>query len=251
MAIIPRIINALANRVSFGPGDRRQLIETVLRQLPEATYWRLQEQGFAPGGIVDIGAHEGNWTRTIRGIFPAPQILMIEAREEQECALRQLSSEMPRVNYIISLLGREPLNSVPFHVNGTGSSIFSERSDATQAIRTISMRTLDEVLLKFESLVEPLFLKLDIQGAELECLQGAKATLLKAEVVQLEVALLNYNEGGPNSAETISFMSDHGFAMFDIAGFVRPNGVNLVQVDIIFVRRHSCLRPDFFNFNKR
>jgi hypothetical protein len=47
--------------------------------------------------------------------------------------------------------------------------------------------------------------------AELECLRGGEATLAMAEVVQLEVALLNYNEGAPLAAETIAFMDGHGF----------------------------------------
>lgn len=248
MTILHKIINATANRLSLGPRNKRDLMDTVLQQLPQAAYWRLREQGFAPGGIVDIGAHEGNWTRMIRGIFPAPAILMIEAREEQEPTLQHACKEISSVEYVIALLGRESNASVPFQVNGTGSSMFAERSDAPRAPRTISMRTLDDVFAKSVQLAEPLFLKLDIQGAELECLRGGKSTLAKAEVVQLEVALLNYNEGAPQAAEVISFMDSHDFAMFDISGFVRPNGVNLVQVDIIFVKNSSRLRPDFFRF---
>jgi FkbM family methyltransferase len=173
---------------------------------------------------------------------------MIEAREEQKPTLQHVCKEILGVEYVIALLGRAQNASVPFHISGTGSSIFAECSDTPRASRTIPMRTLDDVLLKSERLSEPLFLKLDIQGAELECLRGGEATLAKAEVVQLEVALLNYNEGAPQAAEIISFMDSHDFAMFDIAGFVRPNGINLVQVDIIFVRKNSRLRPDFFRF---
>jgi hypothetical protein len=105
------------------------------------------------------------------------------------------------------------------------------------------------VASEFERLREPLSLKLDIQGAELECLRGGDATLGKTEVVQLEVALLNCNETAPQAAEVITFMNSKDFAMFDIARFVRPNGINLVQIDIIFVRKTSNVRPDFFSFN--
>jgi FkbM family methyltransferase len=248
MTFIHKIINAAANRISLGPRNKRDLVDTVLRKLPEATYWRLLDQGFAPGGIVDIGAHEGHWTRLIRRVFPTPRILMIEARNEQEPALRQVCVDIPRVEYTISLLGRESRASASFHVNGTGSSMFPERSDTEKILRSIPMRTLDDTLSN-SSVVEPLFLKLDIQGAELECLRGGVATLPRAEVVQLEVALLTYNEGAPQAAEIISFMNDNDFAMFDIAGFVRPNGINLVQLDIIFVKSRSPLRPDFFRFS--
>lgn len=248
MTIFHKIVNSAANRLSLGGRGERDLIETVLRQLPQAAYWRLREQGFAPAGIVDIGAHEGHWTETIRGIFPEPPILMIEARAEQESTLQQVFSELQDVDYRIGLLGREAIAAVPFHVSGTGSSIFAERSDAKRMLRQMPMRTLDDLLSEYERLREPLFLKLDIQGAELECLRGGDATLGKAEVVQLEVALLNYNEAAPQAAEVIAFMDAKGFVMFDIAGFVRPNGINLVQLDIIFVRKTSRLRPEFFRF---
>jgi hypothetical protein len=66
--------------------------------------------------------------------------------------------------------------------------------------------------------------------------------------VQLEVALLNYNEGAPQAAEVISFMDAQGFVMMDVAGFVRPNRTDLVQIDIIFAKKTSHLRSDFFRF---
>ena len=114
----------------------------------------------------------------------------------------------------------------------------------------IPMRTLDHVLSSRQRIAQPIFLKLDVQGGELECLRGGNGTLAQAEVVQLEVALLNYNEGAPQATEVISFMDAAGFTMFDIAGLVRPNGIDLVQIDIIFVRATSKLRPDFFRFRQ-
>ena len=250
MKIFHRVVNSLVSRLSLGRADEREVIETALRQLPRAAYWRLREQGFAPGGIVDVGAHEGQWTRMIREIFPSAPILMIEARQEQKPTLQRVCAELPDVELAIALLGRESLASAPFQVSGTGSSIFPERSNAIKVPRMIPMCTLDHVLSSHERIAQPLFLKLDVQGGELECLRGGNVTLAKAEVVQLEVALLNYNEGAPPATEVISFMGAGGFTMFDIAGLVRPNGIDLVQIDIIFVRATSGLRPDFFHFRQ-
>ena len=194
--ILRRLLNAVVSRLPLDFGGRRELLEAGLRQLPEVAYWRLWEQGFRPAGIVDIGAHEGRWTRAVRDIFPESPILMIEARNEQEPVLRQVCSLLANVDYAIALLGREAQTAASFHVSGTGSSIFAERSDAGRVFRQVPMRTLDEVANGFRKLKGPYFLKLDVQGAELECLQGGIAVLDKAEVVQLEVALLNYNEFG-------------------------------------------------------
>lgn len=249
MRVLHKLVNGLANRLPLGRQAERDLMETVLRQLPQATYWRLRERGFAPGSIVDVGAHEGHWTRLIRSIFATAPIVMIEARQEQEPTLRQVCVELPGIEYVIALLGREPHAAALFQVGGTGSSIFPEHSDVPMVARTIPMRTLDDVLAEKEQLIPPLFLKLDVQGGELECLCGAKAALAETEVVQLEVALLNYNEGAPDAVEIISFMDANDFAMFDIASFVRPNGRDLAQIDVIFVKKNSKLRPDFFRFS--
>lgn len=249
MTIVHKFTNSIAARLSLGRRSERVLLETALRQLPSAAYWRLRERGFRPGGIIDIGAHEGNWTRLVRTIYPEPPILMIEARSEQERFLQRVCAELNSVGYALALLGPKPSQSIQFHVCGTGSSIYSERSDSQRAVRTMAMRTLDEVAAEFDSLAPPLFLKIDIQGAELDCLRGGEATLRISEVIQLEVALLNYNQGAPLAAEIIAFMDDRGFAIFDIAGFVRPNDVDLVQVDMIFAAKKSKLRPDFFQFS--
>src|SRR6476660_4523914 len=150
MSILHKITNALANRLSLGSRAERDLIETVLRQLPRATYFRLREQEFMPGGIVDVGAHDGQWTRMIREVFPTSPVLMVEARQEQELILQQLCAETSNVNYVIALLGREPVATVPFQVSDTGSSIFAERSDAPRTPRFLPMRTLDDVALGIE-----------------------------------------------------------------------------------------------------
>ena len=248
MTIVHKLVNSLVSRLQLGRRDDRSLLETVLRQLPCAAYWRLQEQGFCPGSIIDVGAHEGHWSRTIRSIFPSPPILMIEARREQEPILKRISSELLNVQYTIELLGSKNRKAVQFHVNDTGSSIYAERSNMPKAQRTMASFTLDDVTARFDWLTPPIFLKLDVQGAELDCLRGGAFVLARSEVVQLEVALLNYNEGAPQAAEVIKYMDEQGFSIFDIAGFVRPNGVNLVQIDLLFVSRDLKLRPDYFYF---
>lgn len=250
MTILYKIINSLAGHLPLNPASEREMIETYLRRLPQAVYWRLREKQFKPGAIIDIGAHEGTWARTIRTIFPHSPVLMIEAREEQKSRLETVCSDLQEIEYVIALLGREPQEAVKFHACDTGSSIFAERSNAPRTQRVLSMRTLDDVCSQF-SLAAPLFLKLDIQGGELECLRGATATLRKTEVIQLEVALLHYNDGAPKASEIIEFMEMRGFAMFDIAGFVRPNGIDLVQIDIVFVRKNSPMRPDFVRFERK
>jgi len=89
---------------------------------------------------------------------------------------------------------------------------------------------------------------LDVQGAELDVLTGGSHTLNLAEVVQLEVALMNYNEGAPDLNAVVNFMTAHDFSFFEICGLVKPNPKYLSQIDILFVHKSSTLRRDHFVF---
>ena len=174
---------------------------------------------------------------------------MIEAREEQQAILRKTKNDLNGVEFVIALLGGDNAKAVTFHSNSSGSSIYPERSDAIKIQQALPMRRLDDIIKESAFSMPPYFLKLDIQGGELQCLRGGLSTLAEAEVVQLEIALLNYNEGAPGAAQVVAFMEAHGFSIFDVAGFIRPNGVNLVQIDVIFVAKDLKLRPDYFRFN--
>jgi len=71
------------------------------------------------------------------------------------------------------------------------------------------MTTLDEAVTSDSE--GPVFLKLDVQGYELEVLRGGNNLLSKTEVVVLECSLIEYNTGAPLIADVISFMKDRGF----------------------------------------
>jgi FkbM family methyltransferase len=246
--ISKRLFGSIMRRIPVGSRIKRELLEVALFELQEVAYARLRDQGFSPNGIIDVGAHKGDWIRSVRQIFPDPPALSVEAREEQRASLSLACSELSGVQFAIALLGSEPRSAVEFQVHGTGSSMFAERSDASRTTRQMQMRTLDDVVSADGRLKPPIFLKLDIQGAELEVLRGAEKTLSLSEIVQIEVALLKYNEGAPLSAEVVAFMDAKGFAVYDIAGFIRPTGTDLVQIDILFARKTSRLRRDFFQF---
>ena len=173
---------------------------------------------------------------------------MVEAREEMRPDLERTAAAFRDVDVHIALVGPKdsPGGVTFFRAQGSASSLYRERSDAPMTPITVPMTTLDKILPP--SLASPLFLKLDVQGGELDVLRGAEAALKKTEVVQLEVALLPYNEGAPTPLEVFNFMDGRGFAIYDIAGFVRPNARDLAQIDVIFVRKDSKLRPERFHF---
>jgi hypothetical protein len=151
------------------------------------------------------------------------------------------------VSLASAVLAAEAGNELTVYEMETGSSYIPDPSNAPRTATTYVTRTLDEVAASLEG---PLFLKVDVQGAELEVLAGGFGTLDRSEVVQLEVPFVSYNEGAPTLLDVMRFMNEREFVPIDVSGFSRPNGIDLVQADFLFVRRSSPLRPDFIKFKQ-
>ena len=189
---------------------------------------------FKPGGIIDIGANVGDWSRSASQIFSCP-FHLIEAQAELEPHLRESGFA-----YTIALLGPEFRDAVPFHLSGTGSSVLEELTTFEKSETTLAMHRLDDVDI---GLPGPLLLKLDVQGFELQVLNGATETLRRTEVILSEVSLLPYNKEAPLMHEVVAYLAERDFLPFDLCGGWRRSSDNaLAQTDIIFVKRNSDLR---------
>jgi hypothetical protein len=100
-------------------------------------------------------------------------------------------------------------------------------------------------ILREQQLDGPYLIKIDVQGAELDVLDGAQETLLEAEVVVLEVSLFEFMQGAPQLFDVISYMKNRGFVAYDIIlGWNRPLDNALGQVDIAFVKDEGMFRTN-------
>jgi FkbM family methyltransferase len=209
----------------------------------EASIANLRRNGFDPASIVDVGAFQGDWSRMVRRIYPQTPISMLEANPEQQPVLSAAVAEIGAAELHIALLGPKAAPSVPFHVMGTGSSVLPENTRFPRSIVELPMTTLDRVLSGANQLPGPYFLKLDVQGFELEVLRGAEQVLVNTEAALLEVALLEYNAGAPLFAEVVAFMAARNFVVYDVSGYFRRESDDaLFVVDLLFVREASPLR---------
>ena len=110
------------------------------------------------------------------------------------------------------------------------SSDFFELID-TKLIETIS---LDEFIEQFD-VVPPDFLKIDIQGAEYEVLQGGKLTLNNVVGIFLETQLRELYLGAPLFPEIHSLLTNQGFRLI-FCEYNADLGGEIVEFDVAYIR---------------
>ena len=102
---------------------------------------------------------------------------------------------------------------------------------------TVQTVRLDDFLLK-EPVASPVFLKIDVQGAEMLVLEGATRALQDVVVgIQVEMSLVPLYEGQALYWEVDSFLRGKGFKCSHIIpGFSDPETLHTFQYDGIYFR---------------
>jgi FkbM family methyltransferase len=203
----------------------------------------LRQHGMRPNFCVDVGAYQGEYTQLFKAIFPAARVLMIEAQDAKLARLRQVAALYPPdVDIEMCLLGSSDGQPVQFTEMETGSSVYAESSPYPRTTTQKTTRSLDTLLSeKGYPCVD--FLKLDVQGYELEILRGASTSLRQAAAVLMEASLIPVNAGCPLIADVIAHMNASGFRLFDFCSQIRRRDGVLWQTDLLFLKVDSPVLP--------
>ena len=203
---------------------------------------QLANQGLLPKTVIDVGA--ANETPGLYERFKNSNILLIEPQAEFEPFLQQICRNY-RAQYALAAAGAERGTAIlNVHKDKFGSSLLNEVEGASVdgTPRQVPVVTIDELVAE-RNLPGPYFMKVDVQGAELQVLKGAARTLRETEAVLLEVTLFGTMIGGPELFEVLRWMKEFGFVVYDICGFLyRPLDNALCQSDLVFVQEQSRFR---------
>jgi FkbM family methyltransferase len=121
----------------------------------------------------------------------------------------------------------------------TGASLYRENTDwyseGKYETITVPTKTLDSCNYFNGELID--FIKLDVQGAELDILNGGEKTIKNTEYVLIEVSLVEYNQGAPLIDKIVDKMMEYGFYMLDIVeyhSFPQLYNGAIFQLDVLF-----------------
>ena len=166
---------------------------------------------------------------------------MIEANKDKEDILKK------KGNYIIALLGSEDGKEVDYFKCtddkiDTGNSVYLENT-------SLKFNPEKRKTKKLSSLLDPNdkfdLIKIDVQGSEIEVIEGGESIIKNSNFLLVELSLQNYNEGAPKLLEVINKLNEYNFELIDIIDRNYRNNV-LVQIDGIFKNKDKNL----INFNK-
>lgn len=210
----------------------------------KATLEYLKNWGFNPTATIDIGAYSGEWTKVFKKIYPTAKVLMIEAQDKMASRLQEVCDlYQGDVCYESTLLGATDGEQVTFVEAGFGSSIFEENSSYDRSPVQKTLTRLDSLLGRYPDFQKVDFLKLDVQGYELEVLKGAEQAVDLAEFVLMEASLIPINKGCPLFADVLAFMERVNFRLLDLCAQYRRKDGALWQTDLLFVKNDSRFIP--------
>jgi len=229
--------------------DLRAAIRTYLARrvgCPEipTSLQRLSRNGFKPNQIFDVGAYHGDFARLCLNVWPGVNVVAFEVLEQRVAELRRMAASGLPIEVMTCLLGAENRDSVPFYEMETASSVLEEHVHQSARLTHRSMRTVDQIV-KECCASPPDFLKLDVQGYELEVLKGAEQTLRSLKVILAEVNFLDIHKGVPLMSQVVAWLDARGWTAYDICGITRrPLDGALWQADFVFTPCGSRFRSD-------
>jgi FkbM family methyltransferase len=202
--------------------------------------------GFESSIIVDGGAHIGNWTKTVSKFFPNSKFILIEPNPLVYSKIKKNLPNNLEYTVMDKALGAEKgyleLNLWEgIDSDLTGSSLCEHvRGEATKKIKCEIIQ-LDSIIDIYRQV--PNLVKLDLQGYEINALQGAKEALKKSEIMIIEFGCLDAYVGRTSINDLIKMMYDNSYCLYDIIDIdYRPYDNALTGGDFIFVKKSSRLR---------
>ena len=199
----------------------------------------MKEIGFRPQTIFDVGVATG--TTGLYKVFRDVRYVLVDPLTESEPFMKEICARVHGASYVLAAAGAKPgVQDFAVHPGLSGSGALL-KGDYPR--RTVPAVTLDQ-LVDEQGLPGPFLVKIDVQGAELDVLEGLQRHADKAEVVLLETSLwADRKKHGATFAQIVAYMDRRDMVLYDVATIgYRPRDGAIAEMDLVFCQRKSELR---------
>lgn len=239
---VPPLHRRLGNRLLRRLGLRLTSANRRLNLADAAVH--LGKRGIKPRTVIDVGVAWG--TDDLYEAFPDAHLLLVEPNTDWKNHIDAVLSRR-RGDVAYCAAGQEN-SSVTLHIwrGAEGSSSIHPSgvpspSEAKIEQATVPLRRLDDLCLEHQC-EGPFVVKIDVQGAEIDVLNGMSGILDRTDAIIVETSLF----GGQNGCEVgdlIRLMGENGWKPYDFVGFnYRPRDRAVAQIDVVFVPDHGIAR---------
>ena len=209
-------------------------------------YRRLKENGIRFNNIIDVGCYKGSWTSKLKLIYPDANYYLIDPNDKYKEKLEILGTFYQEV--VGQQKEKREFNFSKNELEETGNSLYDENSNIEFNKKTIMVKPLKDIVP--DQTYD--LIKMDVQGAELEIIEGSLELFQKTKFVQLECPVHHNNKGAPEFEHYINYMANSNFKVFDIDTIFFNN--KLMVLDFLFVNtllpKASSLESQTLIYNK-
>jgi FkbM family methyltransferase len=193
--------------------------------------------------VLDVGASDGSWARAIREEGFRGRIVSFEPLAESFAELQRSASwEVQRVA-LADRSGRVPLHVAANRQSSSLLPMARRHEEAAPDAPVVGEEDVEAARLDDLDVVRPgerAYLKLDVQGAELEVLRGAARTLDAVRVLEAELSTVELYEGQALLGEVVEHLRAAGFDLIGLEPSFRDRASDdLLQVNGWFRRRRG------------
>jgi FkbM family methyltransferase len=197
--------------------------------------------------VVDIGANRGQFALAARRAFPGARILSFEplsapaARFRSVFAgdaltsLKQVAIGPQRRQATMHISGRDDSSSL-LPIGERQAAMFPGTAEVGTA--TIDVGPLDSFIAAAD-MVSPALLKLDVQGFELQALQGCESLLDRFDYVYVECSFIELYAGQAVAHEVVAWLEARGFRLSGTHNMTRDASGREVQADFLFTANRA------------
>ncbi len=215
-------ISRLCDILTLPQGLKLKLTESAFNLDVLRLCHRLKKAGVNPDTIFDVGANIGQFAVAARSQFPTALIHSFEPVPAAVTCLKNTAAKYLRIE-IHQMALSESAGEAEFHVTSqTQSSSLLRLSNLHKEIYPqvsetevipVTLSTIEDQVRSIQPKGECL-LKLDVQGAEMLALRGARESLSRFRWILLETSTRSMYEGETTFTEIHAFLDAKGFALF-------------------------------------
>jgi FkbM family methyltransferase len=195
--------------------------------------------------VFDVGANIGKKVRQFRKLFPEATIYCFEPVQSTYETLQNWARQQNGAVQAFNVALGDRVGETSIHWNqehSGGSTVLEPSSDRQREFvkLPVRMETLDSVASRLD-IRDQIFVKIDVEGFDMQVIQGGTHLLERASAVMIEIAISESPTELPTFPEFMRALSDLGYMYRGNLSHGFVNGIPRLA-DAVFIRPPAARR---------